>query len=125
MPVEYLTPGVYVEEVESGLKPIAGVGTNTAAIIGEVGDVVMPPQPGKREMVEVTVPDPNDPKKTVVKTELDPDDPAKIKTRPVRVLKPVLYPLAPVAEPKLITSWEQFKTNFGDFQEPNKRLAHA
>lgn len=31
---EYLTPGLYVEEVDSGSKPIEGVGTNTAAFIG-------------------------------------------------------------------------------------------
>jgi uncharacterized protein len=30
----YLAPGVYVEEVESAVKPIAGVGTSTAAFIG-------------------------------------------------------------------------------------------
>ncbi len=31
---EYLAPGVFVEEIESGSKPIEGVGTNTAAFIG-------------------------------------------------------------------------------------------
>ncbi len=31
---EYLSPGVYVEEVSSGLKPIEGVGTSTGAFIG-------------------------------------------------------------------------------------------
>jgi phage tail sheath protein FI len=35
MPV-YLAPGVYVEEVSSGIKPIAGVGTNTAGFVGVV-----------------------------------------------------------------------------------------
>jgi phage tail sheath protein FI len=30
----YLTPGVYVEEVESGARPIEGVGTTTAAFVG-------------------------------------------------------------------------------------------
>ncbi|MCB9947538.1 MAG: phage tail sheath subtilisin-like domain-containing protein [Rhodospirillaceae bacterium] len=32
---EYLTPGVYVEEVSSGIKPIQGVATSTAGFIGE------------------------------------------------------------------------------------------
>ena len=32
---EYLTPGVYVEEVSGGIKPIQGVGTSTAGFIGE------------------------------------------------------------------------------------------
>ena len=31
---EYLAPGLFVEEVDSGTKPIEGVGTNTAAFIG-------------------------------------------------------------------------------------------
>ena len=31
---EYLTPGVYVEEIDSGSKPIEGVGINTCAFIG-------------------------------------------------------------------------------------------
>ena len=45
---QYLSPGVYVEEVEGGAKPIAGVGTSTAGFIGQVADSVdMPPQPGK------------------------------------------------------------------------------
>lgn len=30
----YLTPGVYVEEVSSGVKPIAGVGTSMGAFVG-------------------------------------------------------------------------------------------
>ncbi|KST62205.1 phage tail sheath family protein [Mastigocoleus testarum] len=46
MPV-YQTPGVYVEEVSSGSKPIAGVGTSTAGFIGYVSDIVtMPERPG-------------------------------------------------------------------------------
>jgi len=31
---EYLAPGLFVEEIDSGSKPIEGVGTNTAAFIG-------------------------------------------------------------------------------------------
>ena len=31
---EYLSPGVYVEEFESGSKPMEGVGTSTAGFIG-------------------------------------------------------------------------------------------
>jgi phage tail sheath protein FI len=31
---EYLAPGVYIEEIESGPVPIAGVGTSTGAVIG-------------------------------------------------------------------------------------------
>jgi uncharacterized protein len=31
---EYLSPGVYVEEVASGPRPIQGVGTSTAGFVG-------------------------------------------------------------------------------------------
>ena len=42
----YLSPGVYVEEVPSSARPIAGVGTSTAAFIGVVPDAVtMPTNP--------------------------------------------------------------------------------
>lgn len=43
---EYLSPGVYVEEYESGAVPMEGVGTSTAGFIGfaEKGDVIGRPQ---------------------------------------------------------------------------------
>ena len=31
---QYLSPGVYVEEVDRGSKPIEGVGTSVAAFVG-------------------------------------------------------------------------------------------
>jgi phage tail sheath protein FI len=34
MPTTYLSPGVYVEEVEAGSRPIEGVGTSVAAFVG-------------------------------------------------------------------------------------------
>jgi uncharacterized protein len=36
---EYLAPGVYVEEVPSAVKPIAGVGTSTAGFVGVAADL--------------------------------------------------------------------------------------
>jgi hypothetical protein len=42
---QYLAPGVYVEEVPSAQKPIAGVGTSTAGFIGIVPDRVQIPVP--------------------------------------------------------------------------------
>jgi phage tail sheath protein FI len=110
---QYLTPGVYVEEVESGIKPIAGVGTSTAGFIGEVADdVTMPDQPGVYEM-EPDPKDPKDPKRLVPKK--GPND------KPI----PVPYKVAELNTPRLITSWEQFKNNFGDFDKGNKVLAHS
>src|SRR5919197_1876424 len=35
MATSYLSPGVYIEEVDRGSKPIEAVGTSTAAFIGE------------------------------------------------------------------------------------------
>jgi uncharacterized protein len=101
---QYLSPGVYVEEVEGGAKPIAGVGTSTAGFIGQVADSVdMPPQPGQFEVDSLGSP---------VLDSLG---------NPI----PVPYDVAPAGEPQLITSWEQFKNNFGDFQAGNSTLAHA
>jgi phage tail sheath protein FI len=37
---EYLSPGVYVEEVPSAIKPITGVSTSTAAFVGVVPDSI-------------------------------------------------------------------------------------
>jgi phage tail sheath protein FI len=31
---EYLAPGVYVEEVDTGSKPIEGVSTSTSGMVG-------------------------------------------------------------------------------------------
>ena len=33
--MEYLAPGVFIEEVERGPKPIEGVSTSTVAFLGE------------------------------------------------------------------------------------------
>ncbi|HKX29087.1 MAG TPA: phage tail sheath C-terminal domain-containing protein [Blastocatellia bacterium] len=40
---QYLSPGVYVEEVPSAVKAIAGVGTSTAGFIGVVGNKLTSP----------------------------------------------------------------------------------
>jgi len=102
---EYKSPGVYVEEVSSGIKPIEGVSTNIAGFIGEVADDVdMPPQPGKFQAP-------------------GPAATGAGAAAPKPTSLP--YPVAPVNTPQQITSWEQFKNKFGDFQEGNFILAHA
>jgi uncharacterized protein len=45
---EYLAPGVYVEEVPSAVKPIAGVGTSTAGFIGVSANITRAWDPAKR-----------------------------------------------------------------------------
>jgi len=44
----YLSPGVYVEEKPSEIKPIAGVGTSTAGFIGFFGDDIKIPKRNPR-----------------------------------------------------------------------------
>ena len=41
---EYLSPGVYIEEIDNGPRPIQGVGTSTAGFVGrtERGCVTSP-----------------------------------------------------------------------------------
>lgn len=117
---QYLSPGVYVEEVPSGGAPVAGAGTSTAGFVGHVNDdVVMPPRPGMFETQVQTDADGNsvldEQGNEIIEPVLDDDG------NPV----PLAYTVAPAAEPRLITSWEQFKNNFGDFQVGNKILAHA
>ena len=40
---EYLPPGVFVEDIERGPKPIEGVATSTAAFLGETARGTRPP----------------------------------------------------------------------------------
>jgi phage tail sheath protein FI len=95
----YQSPGIYVEEVPPMARPIAGVGTSTAGFIGLVpDDVEMPNQPGLFKK----------------------DDQGKVETDEQGNPIPSPYPVADVDVPKLITSWEQFKNNFGDFQKQKK-----
>jgi len=50
---QYLSPGVYVEEIPSAVQAIAGVSTSTAGFIGQAPDVVViPPGPLYRVMGE-------------------------------------------------------------------------
>jgi uncharacterized protein len=90
---QYLSPGVYVEEVPSSNAPIAGASTSTAGFVGVVSDSVrMPVQPGKVAS-PVATPTADNPDGTAVR-----------------------FTLAPAGTPVLITSWEQYKNSFGDFQ---------
>src|SRR5687767_10949840 len=103
---QYLSPGVYVEEVP-GTPPIVGVGTSTAGFIG---------------VIDPTVANPAD---------YVPEGGKKGDTAFVMPFKPgrPLDPAAPVAadhvdlaapnEPQLVTSWPQFKNQFGDIQAGN------
>jgi phage tail sheath protein FI len=109
---QYLSPGVYVEEVPSAIKAIAGVSTSTPGFIGIVPDTIH--QVARRE------PTPADASTT----------------------KYVDFVVPTAAEnPVLITNWTQFTTAFGDLvgdkevaataadspalDEGHRHLAHA
>jgi len=107
---QYLSPGVYVEEVKSSIQPIAGVGTSTAGFVGAVADGVAMPAIPSRFRTNVNGELVNDANEV-----LDPGE------APV----PLRYTVAPAGEPQLVTSWESFKNMFGDIQAGNLVLAHA
>ncbi|HEU4349798.1 MAG TPA: phage tail sheath C-terminal domain-containing protein [Actinoplanes sp.] len=54
---EYLAPGVYVEEVPSAVKPIAGVGTSTAGFVGVAADITGAWDPDQRSGMPVDLAD--------------------------------------------------------------------
>lgn len=54
---QYLSPGVYVEEVPSAVKPIAGVSTSTAGFIGIVADSLAVPPSFSTRTQKIIVPD--------------------------------------------------------------------
>jgi phage tail sheath protein FI len=107
----YPTPGVYVEEVPSAIKPIAGVSTSTAAFIGVVPDKIH----------------------QIAK---DPNGTLEKPTKWVDFTVPT-----PAKTARLITNWTQFTVAFGDIvgnpdaaatteshptrSEEHHKLAHA
>jgi len=109
---QYLSPGVYVEEVP-GTPPIAGVGTSTAGFIGVVDTAVANPAD--------YVPDGGKKGDTAFVMPFRPGRPLD----PAAVVAADRFDIAPLNEPRLVTSWPQFKNQFGDVQAGNKTLAHA
>ncbi len=105
---QYLSPGVYVEEVPSAVKPIAGVGTSTAGFIGIVPD-------------SITIPASN--------PDYDPTQETNMGADPPENPPYVTITFSPVeaGEVKLCTNFTEFKRFFGDFStDPGQRnLAHA
>jgi phage tail sheath protein FI len=81
---DYRAPGVYVEEVPSAIKPIAGVSTSTAGFIGVVPD-------------------------TIQQIAKDPAGTPENPTKWVEFTVPT-----PVNTAKLITNWTQFTVAFGN-----------
>lgn len=100
---QYLSPGVYVEEVASASQPIAGVGTSTAGFIGVIPD-------------SINIPTAN-PDFDSAKAVADTNQPAKLNA---------FQPVA-AGEVKLCTNFTEFKKFFADFSADAGQnvLAHA
>jgi phage tail sheath protein FI len=84
----YLSPGVYVEEVPSSIKAIAGVSTSTAGFIGIVPDVV-----------------------NLVARNRD-FDPTVATSKPSKLVQ--LTVPTPAKKVMLLTNWSEFTRAFGD-----------
>jgi uncharacterized protein len=87
MPTTYLSPGVYVQEVASSTKPIAGASTSTPGFIAVVPDKVH----------------------VVAKDKPDPSTPSVPKTKMVDFTL-----TAPAKKALLVTNFTQFARLFGD-----------
>ena len=86
---QYLSPGVYVEEVPALSRPIAGVGTSTPGFIGVVPDTVALPAMAAA------------------------DDTDAIKSQGYKFVGHTTY--ASAKQPYQVTSWNQYVKLFGDF----------
>ena len=140
---QYLSPGVYVEEVPSAIKPIAGVSTSTAGFIGVIADTIDQPLAkltgakigtgdGTKTVFNLPVYPVN---KTSTKVKVDGaaatgvtianDDANKVSTATFtatpsnggKITADIMPSFSPVAAgtPKLCTTFSDFKKFFGDF----------
>jgi uncharacterized protein len=101
----YLAPGVYVKEEPSAVRPIAGVGTSTAAFIGVVPDTLdVPVRPN--------------PAFDATKPASDTNRPAILESFTVK---------ATAGEARLCTTFSEFTSVFGGFSTNagQRNLAHA
>jgi len=86
---QYFSPGVYVEEVPSSVKAIAGVSTSTPGFIGVIPNTI-----------QLIAKDPS-------------EEPTAETPVPTKYVDFDLLTAAPAKVPKLITNWTQFVKNFG------------
>jgi phage tail sheath protein FI len=152
---QYLSPGVYVEEVPSAVKPIAGVSTSTAGFIGVMADSIDQPLQkvkgtsiGTGDGTKIAFPLPLYPvstASTVVKVgstavtgvKIANDDANKVSTATfaaapangANITADVVPVFAPITAgmPKLCTNFTDFTKSFGDFtgDTPHDYLVRA
>lgn len=133
MPTTYMTPGVYVEEVSSGLAPIAGVGTSTAGFIGIINIAATTAaakveggaeKPAAKESAKLALAVALAEKNTFIASQ----DRYSIVLRDQKEGEEVqLSPSVDSGEVKLCTNFSEFKKFFGDFSNDKGQnvLAHA
>ncbi len=129
---EYLSPGVYVEEVPSAVQAIAGVGTSTAAFIGVFGDSITALEPNPAYDPTAKPPEPR-PTRTARggaarsdETAATAPTPEPSSSRAQRYLEKRVD-VTPSGEVRLCTNFTEFRKAFGDFStDPGQsNLAHA
>lgn len=135
---EYLSPGVYVEEVPGAVQAIAGVGTSTAGFIGIFGDSIteidpnpkFDPTTARAETPAAREARPGKPPRSAGAPEAaatPPEDTATTDPRKLPFLRRVVTVQTPAGEVRLCTNFSEFKKYFGDFSTDTgqSRLAHA
>jgi phage tail sheath protein FI len=146
---QYLAPGVYVEEVPSAVKAIAGVGTSTAGFIGVVPDTPVPGDEVSNESLgtgdgkKKTFPLANTPVitgsvvvsvngATAKATATNTKDASQVEldTAPAKdaVVIASYMRATPAASPgvaKLCTTFSEYKKIFGGFATTDGYLTHA
>ena len=90
---EYASPGVYVEEMPSAVKPIAGVSTSTAGFVGVIPDTIQIPTSDATAQGDAQA-QPPVPKGVTL----------------------TAFPVVAAQVPRLITNWSQFTGPLGTFQ---------
>jgi len=140
---QYLSPGVYVEEVPSAIKPIAGVSTSTAGFIGVIADAIdqplgkltgaslgtgdgtktifnLPVYPITKTTTNIKVDGGAAAGVTLADDDTNKTSTATFATAPAsgtKITADIMPRFSPVAAgtPKLCTTFSDFKKFFGDF----------
>lgn len=112
---EYLSPGIYVEEVPSAVQAIAGVGTSTAGFLGIVPDQVIVAVPNRAydpvKAAQKIAGRDERPRRGVAARETEAAAAAPDTTQPfLEVTVPIQTPAEVV---KLCTNFTEFKASFG------------
>jgi len=123
---EYLAPGVYVEEVPSAVKPIAGVGTSTAGFVGVVTYSAVEPtaEALMGRTLRERIGDVNA-NTLVTRTNVDAIVAAAKERDPTAAVQ--VQPLTAVNQAQLCTNFSEFVRYFGGFSTDAQQnmLAHA